>query len=164
MPKLVIWHKSSNNQAIQHEASLSFFLFCSLLKRIDSLLSWVCPVIDYKIDVKMWWERQWNSHFLFLIHFGVICDQWTDARQRGILSILFFQSLCITHGFTLVDKVNYLKYKLSISQSLESWNRCTYTTCTWLPLLIGQVFSQVWCGPYFKVRLLWTTNVFMVTK
>ena len=31
MPKLVIWHKSSNNQAIQHESSLSFFLFCSKL-------------------------------------------------------------------------------------------------------------------------------------
>ena len=30
-------------------------------------------------------------------------------------------------------------------RSLESLNRCTCTLCTWLPFLIGQVCSQVWC-------------------
>ena len=34
-------------------------------------------------------------------------------------------------------------------RSLESWNRCTCPSCPWLPFLIGQVCSQVWCRPYF---------------
>ena len=34
-------------------------------------------------------------------------------------------------------------------RSLESWNRCTCSSCSWLPFLIGQVCSQVWCRPYF---------------
>ena len=34
-------------------------------------------------------------------------------------------------------------------RSLESWNRWTCPSCPWLPFLIGQVCSQVWCRPYF---------------
>ena len=35
---------------------------------------------------------------------------------------------------------------------LESWNRCTCTSCTWLPLLIGQLCSQVWCRASFEAN------------
>ena len=37
-------------------------------------------------------------------------------------------------------------------RSLESLNRCTCTSCTWLPFLIGQVCSQVWCSPYLAAN------------
>ena len=48
-------------------------------------------------------------------------------------------------------------------RSLESWNCCKCTSCTWLPFLIGQLCSQVWC------RLHLATNFgffecFMLTK
>ena len=32
-------------------------------------------------------------------------------------------------------------------RSLESWNRCKCTSCTWLPFRIGRVCYQVWCNP-----------------
>ena len=31
--------------------------------------------------------------------------------------------------------------------SLKFWIHCTCTSCIWLPFLIGQVCSQVWCCP-----------------
>ena len=36
--------------------------------------------------------------------------------------------------------------------SSESLNRCTCTSCTWLPFVIGQVCSQVWCSPYLPAN------------
>ena len=36
--------------------------------------------------------------------------------------------------------------------SLESWNRCTCSSCTWLPFLVVQVCSQVWCSPYLAAN------------
>ena len=37
-------------------------------------------------------------------------------------------------------------------RSLESWDCCTCTSCTWFPFLIGQVCSQVWCRPYVRAN------------
>ena len=37
-------------------------------------------------------------------------------------------------------------------RSLKSWNRCTCTSCTWLPFHIGQVCSQEWCRPYLAAN------------
>ena len=36
------------------------------------------------------------------------------------------------------------------SQSLHTWESWNCCMCTWLPFLICQVCSQVWCRPYLK--------------
>ena len=45
------------------------------------MLSCVCSVIDYKLTSKCGENLSDTATFL---HFDVICDLWTDARQRGI--------------------------------------------------------------------------------
>ena len=46
----------------------------------------------------------------------------------------------------------YITWRKSCLRSSESWNRCTCASCKWLPFLIGQVCSQVWCSPYLAAN------------
>ena len=52
----------------------------------------------------------------------------------------------------LLTKYNPWSKSCQSLRSLESWNRCTCTSCTWLPFLIGQVCSQVWCSPHLAAN------------
>ena len=52
----------------------------------------------------------------------------------------------------LLTKYNPWSKSCQSLRSLESWNRCTCTSCTWLPFLNGQVCSQVWCSPYLAAN------------
>ena len=71
MPKFVIWHKSSNSQAIRHEASLSFFSFLfeiHSIKRIDSMLSCVSSFIDCKFTSKCGVVRTSVTQPIFILN------------------------------------------------------------------------------------------------
>ena len=52
----------------------------------------------------------------------------------------------------LLTKYNPWSKSCQSLRSLESWNRCTCTSCTWLLFLNGQVCSQVWCSPYLAAN------------
>ena len=50
------------------------------------------------------------------------------------------------------NTLEVLVWSQQISPFIRYWNRCTCTTCTWTPFLIGQVCSQVWWSPYLAAN------------
>ena len=65
---------------------------------------------------------------------------------------LFGKEIAVVLGLGLfrnaLSSPRHVEY-LSV-RSLESWNRCTCISCTWLPFPIGQVCSQAWCRLYLR--------------
>ncbi|KAL9951378.1 hypothetical protein ACROYT_G044032 [Oculina patagonica] len=70
---------------------------------------------------------------------GIECRDCTAGALENLKSH-FTKS-----GFTLEDKVYYLRYKLSIIFRIVTTLHAAFI---WLPFLIGQVRFQVWCRPY----------------
>ena len=101
----------------------SFFcrsLFRYYIKQIGSLLPCVCSVIDHRRRQNA--VRTSVTHsaiascatFLFLPHFDVICDPWTDAPQHGNPSAekitLLLEKVLKPNNFTFCD-LNYIQIK-----------------------------------------------------
>ena len=102
-------------------------------QQLDRLTKWITSYfitsVGFTLEAKLF-----SSKYMIEVHLEIL------SRPVGNMA-----SHLLTKSFIWNKNCQTLR-------SLESWNRYTCTSCTWLPFPIGQVCFQVWCRPYFRAN------------